>query len=130
VVLTVNCKVRAGGSVDFKVQVGLRYTDAYPQQASGPRIEPGNPKYEAEVRMTKTVRYITPVLNLILKTPAISSYIGLEKVKVLNCHAMKTYGGVEIWLHAFLFLALDKCELSAHAPGPLPLGIGSPVPTA
>jgi hypothetical protein len=32
-------------------------------------------------------------------------------------HAMKVYWGVEVWLHAFLILALDGAQFSASRPG-------------
>jgi hypothetical protein len=39
---------------------------------------------------------------------------------------MKTYGGVEIYLHAFLNSALDGCEMSASRPDSFNPGVGFP----
>jgi hypothetical protein len=56
------------------------------------------------------------------------------KVKLTLClakhHAIKTYWGVEVYLHAFLTLALDGGEWSAHAPAALPRGKEPPLPIA
>jgi hypothetical protein len=39
---------------------------------------------------------------------------------------MKTYGGVEVWLHSLLTSALDGCG-QLHVPAALPLGKQTPV---
>jgi hypothetical protein len=40
-------------------------------------------------------------------------YIG----KVVPVHAMRAYGGVELWLHTFFTSALDREEWPASSPG-------------
>jgi len=42
---------------------------------------------------------------------------------------MKTWGGVEVYLHAFFTSALDGLELSASRSGSFTPGKGAPVPS-
>jgi hypothetical protein len=37
----------------------------------------------------------------------------------INNHTLKTYGGVEVWIHAFLTLTLGRIEWSVLRPGHL-----------
>jgi len=41
-------------------------------------------------------------------------------------HAMKTYGGVELWLYAFITSALDGGEWSSSRPGRFTPGLRAP----
>jgi hypothetical protein len=44
----------------------------------------------------------------------------VKKKNVVMHHAMKTYGGVDVWLHAFLTLALEGSEGQPHVTAVLP----------
>jgi len=56
------------------------------------------------------------------------------KVKLFLCltkhHAVKAYGGMEVWLHVFLTSALDGDEWSASRPSRFTPGKEPPVPIA
>jgi hypothetical protein len=52
----------------------------------------------------------------------LNHFLGYGKAQKCPCaltehHAMKTYWGVELWLHVFLTSALDGGEWSASRPG-------------
>jgi hypothetical protein len=49
-------------------------------------------------------------------------------LRLINYHAMKTWCGVKVWLHAFLTSALDGDECSASYPGRIIPGETIPVP--
>jgi hypothetical protein len=68
-------------------------------------------------------RYITVVMQNVDKND-VRETVNV-KVKLSPClakyHAMKTYWGMEVYLHAFLTSALDGGEWSASPPGKEPL---------
>jgi hypothetical protein len=54
---------------------------------------------------------------------SITSDINVYNILLIKHHAMKEYGGMEVWLHSSLTSALDGGEWST-----LPLGKEPPVP--
>jgi hypothetical protein len=52
----------------------------------------------------------------------VTTYCGKGKgmkfsLRLIKYHGIKTYGGVDVWLHSFLTSALDGGEWSASLPG-------------
>jgi hypothetical protein len=75
-----------------------------------------------------TVRYIARILNLNFSITLRQRQ--KPKAKLSLClakhHAMKTYWGLEVQLHAFLTSALKGDEWSASRPGRLTTGVRAP----